>query len=147
MTKSYCEHIKCSAVDILARTIFGEARGEDIKGKEAIACVILNRVKKANDNGGSFWWGNSIEEVCTKKWQFSCWNKDDPNYEKLMSVDNTNSVFIICKRIARRAVCGLLKDFTFDSTHYHTKNITPSWSKGKAPACEIGNHYFYNDIE
>ncbi len=144
--KNYCNHINCSPVEILARTIYGEARGEDLKGKEAIACIVLNRVKKAKENGGVFWWGNTIETICLKKWQFSCWNKDDPNYNKLISVTEENAVFAICKRIAKKAVCGLLKDFTFNSTHYHTKNISPNWSKGKAPICEIGNHYFYNNI-
>ena len=30
--------------DILARTIYGEARGESISGMEAVASVVLNRV-------------------------------------------------------------------------------------------------------
>ena len=38
----------CNLVDIdtLARTIYGEARGESRQGKIAVACVILNRVKR-----------------------------------------------------------------------------------------------------
>ena len=32
-------------VDILARTIYGEARGESEIGKRAVASVILNRYK------------------------------------------------------------------------------------------------------
>ena len=31
--------------DILARTLYGEARGEGIDGIEAVACVIMNRYK------------------------------------------------------------------------------------------------------
>ena len=38
-------------VDILARTIFGEARGESLSGQEAIASVVINRVKFAQHNG------------------------------------------------------------------------------------------------
>lgn len=37
--------------DILARTIYGEARGESISGQEAIASVILNRVAFAKRRG------------------------------------------------------------------------------------------------
>ena len=49
--------------DILARTIYGEARGESISGMEAVASVVLNRVAFAKRRG-RFWWGNSIAEVC-----------------------------------------------------------------------------------
>ena len=41
--------------DILARTLYGEARGEGLIGLEAVACVILNRVscqKKRGSHGG-----------------------------------------------------------------------------------------------
>ena len=34
-----------SDVDILARTLYGEARGEGIDGIEAVACGIMNRFK------------------------------------------------------------------------------------------------------
>lgn len=131
---------------ILAKTIYGEARGEHITGKEAIASVILNRVKFSEQNGG-YWWGNSIKEVCLKPWQFSCWNKNDPNYPKLMALGDTDDVYLICKRIASRAVSGLLRDNVCGATHYHTKKITPRWSVGKIPCATIGNHVFYNDIE
>ena len=60
--------------DILARTIYGEARGESISGMEAVASVVLNRVAFANRRG-RFWWGNSIAEVCRAPKQFSCWNQ------------------------------------------------------------------------
>lgn len=136
----------CKDTDVLARTIYGEARGESLIGKEAIARVILNRRQKAIDNGGKFWWGNEIAEICQKSWQFSCWNKNDPNYEKLIYVDETDEIFKICKRIAKKAVSGIMKDFLYGATHYHTKEVFPKWSIGKVPCIIIGNHHFYNDI-
>ena len=32
-------------LQILARTLFGEARGEGDEGIEAVACVVMNRFK------------------------------------------------------------------------------------------------------
>lgn len=32
-------------VDILARTIYGEARSEGQEGMEAVACVVMNRYR------------------------------------------------------------------------------------------------------
>ena len=103
--------------DILARTIYGEARGESISGMEAVASVVLNRVAFAKRRG-CFWWGNSIAEVCRAPKQFSCWNRNDPNYRLICRVADTDIVFCICKRIAGRAVAGLLEDKTNGATHY-----------------------------
>lgn len=133
-------------IDVLARTIFGEARGEKLSGMEAIASVVLNRldVSKAKKK---YWWGNSVEEICLKAKQFSCWNRGDVNFEMISRVSENNPVFCICKRVSLRAVAGLLEDNTDGATHYHTKKVRPRWAVGKIPCAEIGNHIFYNDIE
>jgi len=133
-------------VDVLARTIYGEARGESVRGKEAVACVIMNRVKRAKDRGG-YWWGDSVEKVCLRPWQFSCWNANDPNRAKLEQVEPGHRVFDTCLRIARRAVSGCLNDTTRGATHYHTEHVNPPWSRGRPACAEIGRHLFYNDIE
>lgn len=133
-------------VELLARTLYGEARGENVRGKEAVACVIVNRVKRARERGG-YWWGNSFRGVCLKPWQFSCWNEGDPNLEKLKTVTPENRVFQTCIRIARRAARGAIDDPTGGATHYHAKGIHPPWARTKAPSAEIGRHLFYANIE
>ncbi len=132
--------------DILARTIYGEARGETLRGKEAVAAVVLNRVARTEERG-RYWWGGDIAEVCTKPWQFSCWNPGDPNREKILAAQPGTKAFNCCRRIARRAVAGALKDPTGGATHYHHKALNPPWAKGRAPSAEIGDHLFYNDVE
>jgi len=134
------------ATEILARTIYGEARGESVRGKEAIAAVIMNRVNLANRKGG-YWWGRTIEDVCGKPWQFSCWNDNDPNRKKIEKVGPENRVFRSCIRIARRAAAGTLEDPTRGATHYHTFSSRPPWARGHAPVCVIGRHVFYAGIE
>ncbi len=133
-------------IDILARTIYGEARGEPVRGKEAVAAVILNRVRRARRRT-SYWWGSDIQSVCLKPWQFSCWNDEDPNKEKLLKVTSGNSVFKTCQRVARRAVRGGLKDPTDGATHYHVRGIEPPWARGRETCAQIGAHLFYNNIE
>jgi len=136
-----------SPVDILARTLWGEARGEKVRGIEAVAALVMNRVKRAQDRGGRHWWGNSIPQVCLKPWQFSCWNPGDPNRVKLERVTQEDRAFRICLRVARRAAAGVLDDPTLGATHYHTHAVTPPWARGRAPSAIIGNHLFYNDVE
>lgn len=143
---SHQAQMRKRAIDVLARTLYGEARGETVRGKEAVACVILNRVKRAKQHGG-YWWGDTIEEVCLKPWQFSCWNEMDPNRQKIAAVEPGQRVFDTCLRIARRAVSGCLKDATGGATHYHAADAQPPWSRGKPACVEIGRHLFYNDIE
>lgn len=130
-------------IDTLARTIWGEARSEGTSGMEAVASVILNRVRVAQDAGGKFWWGSNIIQVCQKPYQFSCWNRSDPNYQKLQSVTEKDLYFATALRIARRAVEAKIADQTGGATHYHTTDILPYWAKGEAPSATIRRHVFY----
>ncbi len=136
-------------VDVLARTVYGEARGESVRGKEAVAAVVINRVAAAEQRrrqGRRHWWGHDVPSVCLKAYQFSCWNHGDPNRDVLMRVGTDDAVFRICRRIARRAVAGILADPTDGATHYHHVDVLPGWAVAHAPCAEIGAHLFYNDI-
>ena len=125
-------------IDILARTIYGEARGEKTIGKKAVACVNRYKAKK--------WFsGKTIAETCQKPWQFSCWNKNDPNRQKIM---NATAVELgECLTIAEDFVNGKEKDFLCGACHYHTINVKPSWAEGKKADFMIGNHLFYIGVE
>lgn len=129
-------------LEIFAKTLFGEARGEKLPGINAVANVILNRVKYAQKIG-SYWWGKTIEEVCLKPFQFSCWNKNDPNHALLMQDLSQNKVYQLCERVARRAITGFLVDNTKGATHYHSSSVNPFWARCAVPCAEIGNHLFY----
>ena len=137
------EFLKELEIDVLARTIWGEARGEGKEGMEAVASVILNRTEIAKRLNG-YWWGNTIIQVCQKPYQFSCWNKLDPNFKKLMAVDEGDMHFATAMRVARRAMLGFIKDRTYGATHYHTLNISPDWANGQKPTTRIGHHVFYS---
>lgn len=124
-------------VETLARTIWGEARGEGSQGMQAVANVIVNRVKAVS------WYGANFEDVCKKPKQFSCWNADDPNFSKCMNVTNTDAQFRQCLEIAQLAILGQLEDVTSGANHYHTIGIVPSWARIEKQTCRIGNHIFY----
>lgn len=129
-------------IDVLARTLWGEARGEGTEGMQAVASVILNRVQIARGRG-KHWWGNDIISVCQKPYQFSCWNRSDPNFRKLQEVDKRDLNFATAERIARRAAHGCLQDKTKGATHYHAKQINPYWTRGERASAIVGNHIFY----
>lgn len=127
--------------DTLARTIWGEARGEGNDGMRAVACVVLNRVKLPG------WWGHTIHEVCLHPFQFSCWNDDDPNLPLLRAVTTLNPQFASACQIAQLACSGQLTDSTDGATHYFDRRITtPHWAEGKTPCAEIGHHLFFKNV-
>ncbi len=137
--KAFCRQME---IDVLARTLWGEARGEGVTGMKAVACVVLNRLEVAEAKG-RYWWGNTIIQICQKPYQFSCWNRSDPNFRKLSEVDERDPVFVSALRIARRAVEGLLEDITFGATHYHAKGTEPYWARAEYMTVRIGQHVFY----
>lgn len=141
------ETLRDDPVDVLARTLYGEARGESVRGKEAVAAVVVNRVARAEAHGGRWWWGGDVVSVCLKPWQFSAWNPGDPNRATILAVTAENKTFASCLRIARRAVAGTLADPTGGATHYHALTVHPPWAWRHTPCAQIGNHLFYDDVE
>ena len=145
MMETVADPQELPVAEVLARTLYGEARGEGLPGIEAVACVILNRVAFAKARG-RYWWGSTVSQVCLKPGQFSCWNANDPNRKKLLAINPRDPASRLCKRIARRAMVGDLRDTTDGATHYHTDAVDPYWARGQVPVAEIGNHLFYRDI-
>lgn len=131
-------------IDVLARTLWGEARGEGILGMAAVAAVIMNRVRKRLSPGKPNWWGEGIAGVCQKPYQFSCWNPDDPNRQKLLAVGESDPLFRQARVIAHLAAVGWLADPTGGADHYHATRVKPKWSAGQIPTITIGRHIFYN---
>lgn len=126
--------------NIMTRTIYGEARGEyvltGVLGLQAVAFVIMNRFYQSKDT--------SIANVCQKPYQFSCWNKGDPNLDLLMdSVLEQTPLFQICQDVALQVSSTNTPDFTLGANHYHAKSITPYWASPNDLTLILGNHVFY----
>lgn len=146
----------CDDLDILAKTIYGESRGELAIGREAVGCVVINRWQSGKwfngtdtNNDGM----ESIAEVCRQPWQFSCWNENDPNLPQLLALNLYNSVFRDCIEVALHVIKNSNdarwagRDESRGATHYHAAGIpTPKWAIGKTPVAIIGKHLFFNNI-
>ena len=130
-------------INILARTIYGEDRGElnhpkgGMQSLHAVGWVVRNRTQMPQ-------YSKHIHEVCTQSWQFSCWNCNDPNYLKLQAVTFDNQAFRSCYLAATQVLFANIKDCTFGANHYHSTGIAPPyWAKGNTPTTQIGQHIFY----
>ena len=131
-------------IDILARTIYGEARGEyggsgGMASLISVGNVVMNRVK------AQCWYGKSIQEVCQKPWQFSCWNEGDPNRAVITHAVIDDPIFSLCQEVAINISREQWPDLTKGSDHYHasTMPIFPRWAREKNPRVCVGKHLFY----
>jgi N-acetylmuramoyl-L-alanine amidase len=112
------------AVDVVARTAWGEARGCGMSGMQAVINVIQNRAKHPR------WWGGDMISVCTEPYQFSCRNQDDPNAVRLMTVTRSDPWFTIALSLAQRAADGKLPDITNGADSYYARSLPtpPGWA-------------------
>lgn len=126
-------------VDILARTIWGEARGEGTAGMEAVANVVMNRY-----HAGNFPGSGSIAGVCRAYKQFSCWLPTDTNYQPMINVTSNDPQFSEALQISQEAVNGQLPDNTGGAVYYHATSIsTPSSWGNRTQTAQIGNQVFF----
>lgn len=133
--------------EVVARTLWAEARSHGMDGMAAVANVIRNRV----DNPG--WWGKDWRGVCLTVAQFSCWNPNDPQAPVIRAVDmgsasrNGGSLMTMARLITTEAMATGLWDRTNGADHYHAEYVRPAWAKGRAPTFVIGKsgsrHLFY----
>lgn len=133
-------------INIVARTIWGEAGelGED--AMRAVAAVIAKR-----SNFGK-WWGRSATEVCLRPYQFRCWDVSSPEIDRLRSISVDNEAFKLASSIAETALnpdLGINPDHSKGATHYHPEWVVPvpDWARGKASCYRVGGLCFYNDID
>ena len=123
----------------LARTGYGEARGEPFIGKVAMMYVVTNRVLAGK-------WRNTIREVCLQPKQFSCWNASDPNRAKLTTVSLPDKRFLECLGVAALVMSKAVPDPTHGATHYYNPAVvSPRWAKSMIETAVIGRHRFLRE--
>lgn len=126
--------------EIVARTLWGEARSQGVMGMVAVACVIMNR----SYNPG--WWGSNLRGVCLAPMQFSCWNDADPQAEKMRSSLN-DIEYVQASTISEMLFNHSVNDITNGSDHYRAEYAHPVWADGRIPTYICGTmgsrHMFY----
>ncbi len=133
-----------SEYEVMARTIYGEARGEyaridgGLAALIAVGNVILNRVHSRT------WFGLTVQAVCLKPYQFSCWNVGDVNRLKLIQVPESDALYALCLMVAKGLVNGQIPDLTKGADHYYANHIQPpKWAINADERLRIGAHRFF----
>lgn len=130
----YTEVVSAEDLDVAARTVWGEARGEAFEGRLAVAHVIANRAE-AN------YMGDTLAAVCRRPYQFSCWNSDDPNRAKMEALSKDDPVYRDCLLAVGLALVSDA-DPTRGARHYHNESVAPKWADAARERIVIGDHIF-----
>ncbi len=116
--------ISSSDLNLLARVIYGEARGEPYTGQVAVAAVVLNRVKSAS-------FPNTIAGVIYQSGAFDCVADGQINLTPNATARNA----------AQDALNGW--DPTYGCLfYYNPKTATNKWMLSRPVKLSIGNHAF-----
>ncbi|NBP56297.1 cell wall hydrolase [bacterium] len=117
---------------VIALTILGEARGEGFEGMAGVASVIQTRTIERKQ---------TAMQVCLAPKQFSFWNGGVSETKKQELLNNPQVHNAI--RLAKLVVEKRMPDVVNGANHYHTFQVSPSWSRGKETVAIIRNHKFY----
>jgi spore germination cell wall hydrolase CwlJ-like protein len=127
-----------SEEQVIASTLYFEARGENLDGKKAVASIIYNRAQEKR------WKKLGMKGVCLQPMQFSTFN----NGFKMPNPDNIidKRSYEQCKKIAKQMVNKTFKP-THNANHYVTvkfyKKAKPThWCKKMTGKKIIDNHIF-----
>jgi len=122
--KSYIIELHPGELDMLAKVIYAEARGEDYEGQVAVAAVVINRVQASG-------FPKTVREVIHAKGAFTAVR--DGQYG--LKPDNQ------AYKAAQEALRG--KDPTGDAVYYYNPKIaTSKWIRTRTLTARIGNHWF-----
>lgn len=124
--------------ECLAEALYFEARGESLEGIFAVAEVILNRVDVSaypNTVCGVINQGTGERYRC--QFSYNC----DGRAETITEPGAYERV----AKVARLMLDGMPRDLTDGATYYHTKAVSPRWSKVFDRTVTIDAHHFYRN--
>ncbi len=123
-TSSTTNSISNADLNLLAKCVYAEARGESYVGQVAVASVILNRVKSPK-------FPNTISGVIYQPYAFTCVNDGQINLTPNQTAFNA----------AQDAMNGW--DPTYGAIYYYNpKTATSSWIRSRTTTITIGKHVF-----
>lgn len=125
-------------LDIITRTVLGEARGEGELGMAAVAHNIRNR-----SLSGKF--PSDPAKVALQPYQYSAWNKGEGGNNP-QQFSPSSRQYQNARKLVEEVWGGTRPDPTNGALFYHTPQVSPAWAGevNKHGTTRVGNHIFYN---
>jgi spore germination cell wall hydrolase CwlJ-like protein len=127
---------RAQALECLTSAVYYEAGNQSDQGEQAVAQVILNRVRHPafpSSVCGVVYQGSTRMTGC--QFTFTC----DGSLERRPSYDG----WARAKKIAQAALNGAVFAPVGLATHYHADYVVPYWASTMAKNAVIGAHLFY----
>jgi spore germination cell wall hydrolase CwlJ-like protein len=124
------------ATDCLAAAVYYEAASEPLAGQQAVAQVVLNRLRDPHYPRtvcGVVFQGVELPTG----WQFTF--VGDGSLARKPSVQG----WALAQKVAAAALHGFVAKPVGEATHYHTVWVAPYWSPTLLKVANIGAHIFY----
>jgi spore germination cell wall hydrolase CwlJ-like protein len=122
-------------LDCLTQAVYFEARGETARGQAAVAQVVLNRVKHPafpKTVCGVVFQG-AARHGC--QFSFAC----DGSMHRVREA----GAWTRARKIAARAMSGVVLADVGKATHFHTTGVAPAWGPRMLRVSQVGMHVFY----
>lgn len=129
----------------LALVVWREARGASREAQVAVAHSVLNRVKRPS------WWGKTLDEVVTKKWQYSSMAAPgDP--QLILWPRLTDASWLGCLGVAYDVLHGDAPNPIPGADSYYDSSISaPKWATAAAFRGQVdsphGNTLRFYDVD
>lgn len=121
----------------LAKAIYFESANEPLKGRAAVAQVILNRVRNPTFPSticGVVYQNENWRNAC--QFSFAC--------DRIPDVIWSRSKYKVAQEVALAVTAGkIYLPEVGDSTHYHATYVKPNWRRSMIKVTQIGLHVFY----
>lgn len=127
---------RARALQCMASAISYEAGQESIEGQEAVAQVILNRVRHPaypKTICGVVFQGSKRKTGC--QFTFTC----DGSLAKAHSARSQTEAMLVAERV----LDGQAISSVGGATHYHANYVSPKWAPRLIKIATIGAHLFY----
>ena len=140
---------------LMAGLFWGEARmweadkTEEMREYIAIGQVVMNRVKSKG-------YPDTIHDVILQPGQFSCFNEDDPNNDKIwMFLKNQSpaAIYYTMLTVATGVIAGLYENKIADAKNYvatwfyKTTKGSDHWCQKMFDIARYGGHTFLTDYK
>lgn len=123
-------------LDCLAAAISYEAGNEPVEGQEAVAQVVLNRLRAADFPKtvcGVIFQGSNRRTGC--QFTFTC----DGSLLRPRSARSLAAARVVAERVLRGEGTAMIGD----AVNYHADYVLPGWASGLSRVTKIGAHIFY----
>jgi hypothetical protein len=124
------------ALECLTSAIYYEAGQESREGQQAVAQVVLNRVRHPAFPAsvcGVVYQGSTRTTGC--QFTFTC--------DGSLARAPERSAWNRAREIAKAALAGFVQPEVGNATHYHANYVAPYWAPTLAKTAGIGAHIFY----